>query len=532
MNTLTRNVLVLIICSLFALHLLDLVIGVRVIIPTNTSWMFEGGDWSQHQLGWEFFRHTQWQFPLTAIPGFFYPMGANIGYTDSIPLLAFPFKLLSPILPTEFQYFGIWMLLSLTLQGFFTYRIAKNFQFSTLNSLLWAGLVILSPPLLRRIGHTALTTHWLFLYSWLQYQQKIRGPRTFIPLILSLFIHPYLTAMVFATKLFDWFRERPWVILKHLIVSAVMILSIWWLLGYFSTPSSQLLGDVGYYDTYVLSLIFGPPEMTDFLDRYLTYPEFRADGASEGASYLGLGLISALFLSILSFPKILPRKKDSLRLIASSILIFGIILFASQLEILKHYLAYIPIFPNLMSSFRTNGRFLWILWYGIVYLILRYFPRTSMTTPLLLLFFGMQYLDLQPLFDFAMRPEQRIYSEQSYLEIERALPLESIQTIHTFPPYDRSLHYVEDYVLFSLVSARNEKNITNGYLARHDKTKAAQIENQYLSDLYTSSLSPDTVYVSSQHFDKPLLHAYDQSPEKVSGMCFGAYRAITPVSKK
>ena len=530
MKHLIRPTAVLILYIIFALYLIDLIMGVDVINPTNTTWMFEGGDWSQHQLGWEFFRNSDWSFPLTAIDGFFYPIGANIGYTDSIPLLAFFFKLFDPILPAEFQYFGPLIFINFTLQGLFAYRIARNFSFSFLSSILWGLLLMLTPPLIHRLGHTALTTHWLFLYVWYQYQIKATAPRTFIPVLISLLIHPYLTVMIIISKLFDWLRLPPIKLIRNITIAGILSLSIWWMLGYFSTPGDQLFGDVGYYDTFILGFIFGPPEMTTILDRFLTYPVLRSDAASEGSAYLGLGIISATFITLSSLRKPNHQKRIPYYILSYSFLLLSIAIFASRLGQIKYRLAEFPLMTSLMSSFRTNGRFLWIIWYFIVFFTIKYFPRTKLTLPLLLLFFGMQYLDIEPLLDFSMRPEARIYSQEIYSTIEKTLPLSSTQTIAIYPPYRREIHFVEDYVLFSLVAARNKKNITAGYLARHDKTKAAQVENQYLSDLYTSTLDPNTVYVSSRHFDKPLLHAYDQNPDKTSGICFGSYRAITPVT--
>jgi hypothetical protein len=505
--------------------------GVDVINPTNTAWMFEGGDWSQHQLGWEFFRNSNWSFPLTAIDGFFYPIGANIGYTDSIPLLAFFFKLFDPLLPIEFQYFGFWMFFNITLQGLFAYRIARNYQYSYISSLLWGLLLMLTPPLLHRIGHTALTTHWLFLYVWYQYQIKAPAPNTFFPVILSLFIHPYLTVMLIATKLFDWLRLTPRKLIRNLAITGVLSLTIWWTFGYFSTPGDQLLSDVGHYDTYIWGFIFGPPEMTTILDRFFTYPEIRSDGASEGSPYLGLGIISAILITLFSLRLPKNPKKIPYYLLLYPFIIGGAAFFATRLWEYKYTLAQYPLMTTIMSSFRTNGRFLWIVWYFIVFFTIKYFPRKTLTTSLLFLFLILQYLDIEPLLDFSMRPQQRIYSEQTYSAIETALPLSSVDSIVIYPPYRREITLIEDYVLFSLVAARNNKNVTAGYLARYDQTKAAQVENQYLSDLYNSSLDSNTVYVSSRHFDKPLIYAYDQSPETTSGICFDSYRAITPISK-
>lgn len=349
MKHLLRLISALTLYSLFSLYLINLIMSVDVINPTNTAWMFEGGDWSQHQLGWEFFRNSDWSFPLTTIDRFFYPIGANIGYTDSIPLLAFFFKLFNPILPTEFQYFGLWMFVNFTLQGVFAFKIARTYKYSFLSSTLWGLLLMLTPPLLHRIGHTALTTHWLFLYTWYQYQIKAQAPNTFFPVILSLFIHPYLTVMLIATKLFDWLRLPPLKLIRNLIITAALSLTVWWSFGYFSTPGDQLLSDVGHYDTYVWSFIFGPPEMTTILDRMLTYPEIRSDGASEGAAYLGLGIISAVFITLTSLRRPKTPHKIPYYILIYPLIIAGVAFFSSRLWEYKYTLAQYPLMTTIWT---------------------------------------------------------------------------------------------------------------------------------------------------------------------------------------
>lgn len=52
----------------------------------------------------------------------------SIVYTDSIPLFALLFKILSPLLPANFQYFGLFELLSYALMGGFGALFVRAFQ--------------------------------------------------------------------------------------------------------------------------------------------------------------------------------------------------------------------------------------------------------------------------------------------------------------------------------------------------------------------------------------------------------------------
>ena len=91
--------------------------GFKPLIVNYTGWIMGRGDLTQHYLGWCFFRSDPWTLPLGYTRSFGYPIGINITFTDSIPLFALFFKLLNPILPAEFQYFGMWELLCFILQA-------------------------------------------------------------------------------------------------------------------------------------------------------------------------------------------------------------------------------------------------------------------------------------------------------------------------------------------------------------------------------------------------------------------------------
>ena len=83
-----------------------LIYGVKVLDVTRTEWLYRGGDLQQHYYGWEFFRKSEWTFPIGNFNTLSYPNYASIIFTDSIPLFAVIFKIFSGILPQTFQYFG------------------------------------------------------------------------------------------------------------------------------------------------------------------------------------------------------------------------------------------------------------------------------------------------------------------------------------------------------------------------------------------------------------------------------------------
>ena len=148
--------------------------GASVLDPTNVGWFINRGeDPRQHYYGWQLFRQSRWMFPLGLMDTCVYPHPVSVIYTDSLPLLAVFFKLLSPLLPSDFQYFGIWGLCCYMLMGFFGAKLLARF---TGNAAVTVGgsLLFSTAPVLiwRMYGHTALAGQWLILAAlWLFFRQ-------------------------------------------------------------------------------------------------------------------------------------------------------------------------------------------------------------------------------------------------------------------------------------------------------------------------------------------------------------------------
>lgn len=96
-----------------------LLIGPRVLDPTNIAWLGASKDPANTYLGWAFFRQAGLSFPLGLNPLYGLGQSNSIVYSDSNPLLALLFKPFSQWLPVPFQYFGIWLLGCFVLQTWF-----------------------------------------------------------------------------------------------------------------------------------------------------------------------------------------------------------------------------------------------------------------------------------------------------------------------------------------------------------------------------------------------------------------------------
>lgn len=85
---------IMLLSGLIGAILFMLIYGVKILNPTYEDWLFEGGDLTQHYLGWIFYRRSDWHFPLGLIDNILGNIKISVMYTDSLPLFAIFFKLL------------------------------------------------------------------------------------------------------------------------------------------------------------------------------------------------------------------------------------------------------------------------------------------------------------------------------------------------------------------------------------------------------------------------------------------------------
>jgi hypothetical protein len=146
--------------SLFFLY----IYGTATLDFTYTDFLMSGGDLSQNYLGWTLLRSSQWYFPIGLMDNIVYPFKISIIYTDSIPLFALFFKLLSPILPESFQYNGLFGIMCYILQGGCGALIIRKIGGNTGQSIIGSSLFILSTAMAWRLYfHTSLTAHFIIL---------------------------------------------------------------------------------------------------------------------------------------------------------------------------------------------------------------------------------------------------------------------------------------------------------------------------------------------------------------------------------
>ena len=141
-------------------------LGFNYIKPTNVDW-FNSKDLPVYQIGWNYFRDDIWRFPIGSNPNFGIYYQGSIVHSDSIPLFAIFFKIFNKFLPSNFQYFSLWILLSIYLQLFFSFKIIYKLSNKLIFSLISSLFFCISTILINRVGiHLALFGQWIILSAF------------------------------------------------------------------------------------------------------------------------------------------------------------------------------------------------------------------------------------------------------------------------------------------------------------------------------------------------------------------------------
>jgi len=481
-------------------------IGIRVLNPTYIDWLIIRGDPATHFLGWNFFRHESWSFPIGIIKNYGAPIGTSISYTDSIPLFAIIFKVFNKLLPSNFQYFGIWILLCYILQGIFGSLLLIRVTNNRIINIFGTAFFVISPIMLwRAYGHYALMAHWVLLASiWLIFKKNYLNNflRNWIILIgIALLIHPYFCVMVLCLGLsqiiYLLLLEKSITIKKALfsvasIIFTILIISLF--LGLFSVGSNVATGGFGYYSMNLSSLINPQGWSSIIKDRPLTF-----DGQYEGFNYLGIGIILLIIWDIYILLFKLKKITNKKFLITISIVCFLFLLFSTSNIITfdNKTLLYIPLnklLNGFASIFRASGRLFWMVYYIIVFYSIWIFislNREKKAIALIFIALILQFADLNNKFYEFQNDYYRVVRWDNPLKSEIwDLICTRYKKILFAPPQMNS-----NYVPFSYLASNNNMSINTGYFARSNSESINNYSIAFMDDLTQGRFEEDSIYV-------------------------------------
>jgi len=493
--------------------------GLSILNPTNVSWLMSAyHDWGTHYLGWAFYRNEPWTFPIGTIHNYNYPAGTNIGFTDSIPLLAIIFKPFSSFLPEDFQYFGIWLLVCFYLVGIYSYKILKLYIEDTRVVLISILFIILNPVLMYRGMHPALCGHWLILASIHNYLIKTNSENVnninknqVILLLISSLVNPYLFLMIVAFNFIipfkNYYYEKTLKITKFIfypLISIVIVVFVWFFIGLLTFNNNKEIEVVDSYGLYGFNLngFYNPSGYSKFL------PELKWQNHHqyEGFSYIGIGMMFLLIFSIfIFFSKKYYRffKKQYIPLI---FLVFFSIVFAVTNKIsygdkIIYEYPTLEIVKKIGNIFRASGRFIWIFYYLIFLFSLIIFLKSKISKKikivLLSLFFAIQIYDISLLITFRNLPSGNynlLNFDKEWFDFTS-----NFDKIIIYPPFQFSTLNEMDYQDLCYIALKNNKPITTAYVARESGDINVLFSNDLSKKLSEGKTDENSLYITTQN---------------------------------
>nr|AHE14573.1 putative membrane protein [uncultured bacterium] len=497
--------------------------GPAALDPTRLGWLIRD-DFSQHLLGWLFFRNTPMGFPLGALPGYVHPLGTTLGYMDAMPWVALVLRPLSGLLPVDFQYIGPWLCLCLVLQGAVGAWVARRLGGTVAHQWGVGALLVLSPALLARMSmaHEALSAHWMIVLLvglHLVPQRDARDARRTLGTVLGLCVlaaglHPVLAVMVLALGVALCARTLlegrvGW---KGPVLTAAASLGVvpglFLAFGYFGAGAPLQGASFGDYSAD-LAAFFNPLGFRDVRWSRFLPGQPRGWGQYEGFAYLGLGVLFALFAAAVLA---VWRARDVARLwrrwLPVGLVALGLAFFALSWRVtwMGEPVANLSAFyrPGLKwaEAFRSSGRFVWPLYYLLVLgaaLTLLRLPRVQAASSLLGLVLVLQVLDLNLGEGRQSQHEVRWNSPPSPA-MEAAAKGRKHLVLYPPQSYDSSGRGCragpQNFHHWAYRAYRLGLTFNSGYVARLDDARAQKYCLGLDDEIRAGRLDPDIVYLS------------------------------------
>ena len=383
-------------------------------------WEFPSGTIARSRLdsatglvGYFYYVQSSWRLPLFYVTALNTPTGANVIFTDLVPIVALVGKLIRSLTGTATNPYGAYLFLCFALPGVMMtlVLIAANIRYA-FAAIIAASFADTTPALLWRWGHTALEAHFLIigalaLYLFSLKNRVWRGLASvwIAYLILAYLTNIYLFAMVgtvwacaiIQRRLDRLATTRGALGTAALTVALVMTVSA--LSGQFGTGTSLPFDYYGYHSMNLLSPIM--PQESGLLPGLGGVID-ATGGQYEGFNYLGLGLLLA---SLIAWPVEVTWLRQNLKRHAALFVAFAALTaFAISHRVFAgHWLLFELPLPHYINQvfgiFRSSGRFFWPIAYAQMAIVIVLSFRRA--TPLIVVCLAsaavIQLFDVQPL---------------------------------------------------------------------------------------------------------------------------------------
>ncbi|WP_136067482.1 DUF6311 domain-containing protein [Modicisalibacter radicis] len=531
--------------------------------PLNVTWLLAEGDSFQHFSGWDMFRRDVWRWPLGAVPTLGSAIDSSVVFSDSIPLIALPLKLLHEVLPDPFQYVGMVMAVNLALNAAVAAGLALRLQATRPGALLVGLLVLALPAVTMRgpgaLGHEALSAHWLIMLGlWLGLECSATRQglwRWMLLLNLAVLIHFYLFFMV-GVLWAAWCIRSGWqlrgrALVRHggwMLATVLVTVGVMLATGYFQF-GVKIEGDTGFglYSAGLLTffnpgsagLFFGG---TDFHGVSRVVPGWLSplQGQYEGFAYAGLGVLTLLGValgcallrrgSVTATTRSWPSR--TVWVLAPLALFFFALGNRWVLGPWLYEWRYPEFLEPITQYLRSSGRMAWPLLYVAVFLsllaLVQRMPARALAA-VLALCVALQWWDLAPWHVYVRGNMQTLtFASHSY----EPFPWLAREDLHELAEGRHRLSYLPGDDMYHLkaatwLAARNDLSINVAYFARVNQGVLYQAAEPAREAYASQGLSRDTLYALT---DTTLAGPVCQLPEMrciaVDNMIFAGWERV------
>lgn len=505
-----------------------IVAGPMPLDVTNTDWLFLKDDIATAQTGWTFYRYSPWAEQIALNPDYGMDFSGSILFSDAVPLLAIPFKALSPFLPETFQYFGLWTFASFVLQGVFGWLLMSRASENPAVRLMGAVILLLTPLYAYRLvacTHMSLTAHWLVLGAlYLCLPPHTRRPWLWwgLLVIASAFVHAYLFVMVTSLWLADLARRgivdvrKMW--LEPIGVGAVLATLVA-VTGVWAGPAGEFQGGFGWFKMNVLSAFDPNPWTNTPLDRpgwsFLLPDLPNWPGDYEGFAYAGLGGFVLAALAAWALRPFLRTHRIDWTYTPLALALFGMGVFAVSQNVtfgsVNFWLPWPGPLQTLGELFRATGRFIWPFYYFIFFACIwilagKFSPRT-----LVIVLGGIALIQ-------AVDTSRGWLTDAQYLRHRGAFPApftssfweqaaERYSTVRLAPRWVQH----PEYLYTAHFAQRHGMGTDASYLSRNDTEAQAAAEERIAHAIASGEWPSDTLYVLNEEVARQASVTLDRS---------------------
>jgi hypothetical protein len=360
------------------------------ITGTGGKWVRPENDYVAYLVAWNYYIVDEWRWPLFDLPAMGYPEGGSVLFNDALPLASLPTKLLYKAAGVRLNPFGWWIFLTYVLQG----AMAARMMCAVGVRSVWASaaaavLAVVNTSFASRMGHTALSSHFLLLWALAMHFESLRRGRARVweytlLLAVAILVNSYLFAMVFAFQAATFFalwlrRQLPLRDVGMAVAGMAGVALIGIAAGYgvfLASPSTMKSQGFGLYSWNLVGLLVPPNGLFGY---FAGIARDGTHGQYEGESWVGMGAFLVLALSLVLVPRqILPALRRYwvyvATLVAFAVYAASNIVYAGSVLVVHYPLPQLAI--DLGNYFRATGRFIWPLAYSLMILPLALVFRT------------------------------------------------------------------------------------------------------------------------------------------------------------